>query len=145
MTFLAPPPIDTSIDPNVAARALQIAHNIGCDGCHSGTIFKTPATTPNGVPANFSFLPLSDFAVHDMGSLGDMIGNDGDTVAVTRRMRTAPLWGLRFRTRFLHDGRATDIPSAIRAHAGQGAAAASAYNALSAADQNTLLTGLKAI
>ena len=145
MTFLAPPPIDTTIDPTVAARALQIAHNIGCDGCHSGTIFKTPATTPNGVPANFSFVPFSDFLVHDMGSLGDMIGNDGDTVAVTRRMRTAPLWGLRFRTKFLHDGRTSDIATAIRAHAGQGAAAASAFNALSTTDKNTLITGLKAI
>ena len=47
--------------------------------------------------ADHAFQPFSDFLVHDMGTLGDGIGNDGDSVAVTRRMRTAPLWGLRFR------------------------------------------------
>jgi CxxC motif-containing protein (DUF1111 family) len=145
MTFLAPPPIDTSVDPAVLNAALGIANRIGCGGCHTTVVFKTPSTTHNGVPANFSFAPFSDFLVHDMGSLGDQIGNDGDSVARTRLMRTAPLWGLRFRTKFLHDGRASDIPSAIRAHSGQGAAAAAAFNALSTADKNTLLTALKAI
>jgi CxxC motif-containing protein (DUF1111 family) len=91
------------------------------------------------------FFPGSDFALHDMGSLGDLIGNDGDTVARTRMMRTAPLWGLRFRTKFLHDGRTSDLTTAIQAHAGQGAAAAAAFNALSAADKSTLLTGLRAL
>jgi CxxC motif-containing protein (DUF1111 family) len=43
-----------------------------------------------------------------MGTLGDGIGNDGDSVAVTRRMRTAPLWGLRFRNGLLHDARTSD-------------------------------------
>ena len=54
-----------------------------------------------------------------MGSLGDLIGNDGDTVARTRMMRTAPLWGLRFRTKLLHDGRTSDVATAIRSHGGQ--------------------------
>ena len=71
-----------------------------------------------------AFQPFSDFLVHDMGTLGDGIGNDGDSVAVTRRMRTAPLWGLRFRNKqaarraHLQHRRA---PS--QAHDGQGAAA----------------------
>jgi CxxC motif-containing protein (DUF1111 family) len=43
------------------------------------------------VPGNFAFNPYSDFLKHDMGTLG----NAGDTLAVTRQMRTAPLWGLR--------------------------------------------------
>jgi CxxC motif-containing protein (DUF1111 family) len=47
-------------------------------------------------------------------------------------MRTAPLWGARFRSQFLHDGRSTHIGDAIRAHDGQGAAARDAFNALSA-------------
>jgi CxxC motif-containing protein (DUF1111 family) len=57
----------------------------------------------------------------------------------------APLWGLRFRTRFLHDGRATSVTAAIQAHAGQGAAAASAFNALSASDKSARLRSLNAI
>jgi CxxC motif-containing protein (DUF1111 family) len=145
MTFLAPPPPDSTIDPVVAQNAFNIGVNIGCTGCHFPGPYTTPAVPANGVPGNMQFFPGSDFALHDMGALGDLIGNDGETVARTRMMRTAPLWGLRFRTKYLHDGRTSDLPTAIRAHAGQGAAAAAAYNALSAADQATLITGLKAL
>ena len=85
-------------------------------------------------PAGIVFTPYSDFLVHDMGTLGDGIGNAGDSVAVTRRMRTAPLWGLRSRNLLLHDGRTTDRGAAITAHNGgangQGTAAAAAYTAL---------------
>jgi CxxC motif-containing protein (DUF1111 family) len=112
---------------------------------HTLTTPATPATPANGVPGNFSFVPFSDFALHDMGSLGDRIGNDGDSLARTRMMRTAPLWGLRFRTKFLHDGRTSDLATAIRAHAGQASAAVSAFNALSSSDRSALLAALKAI
>jgi CxxC motif-containing protein (DUF1111 family) len=80
-----------------------------------------------------------------MGSLGDMIGNDGDSVAVTRRMRTAPLWGIRFRNRLLHDGRAGDVAAAIRAHDGQGAASRNAFNALSAANQHNVVQFVRSL
>ena len=64
-----------------------------------------------------------------MGSLGDGIGGQGR--ATGTEMRTAPLWGARFRTRFLHDGRATSVDAAIRAHAGQAQAARDRYVNLS--------------
>ena len=80
-----------------------------------------------------------------MGALGDGIGNDGDSVAVTRRMRTAPLWGLRFRNLKLHDGRTSSIASAIQAHDGQGAAARNAFNAATAAQRNDLTLFLSSI
>jgi CxxC motif-containing protein (DUF1111 family) len=145
MTFLAPPPPDTTINPTVAQNALNIGTRIGCTGCHFPGPFTTPAAPANGVPGNMQFFPGSDFALHDMGSLGDLIGNDGDTVARTRMMRTAPLWGLRFRTKYLHDGRTSDLTTAILAHDGQARAARDAFNALSAADKSTLLTGLRAL
>jgi CxxC motif-containing protein (DUF1111 family) len=145
MTFLAPPPPDMTIDPSVARQGAQVFINAGCSGCHFPGPMTTPRPAPNGVPGGMQFFPFSDFALHDMGSLGDLIGNDGDTVAATRMMRTAPLWGLRFRTHFLHDGRATTVTAAIQAHAGQGAAAATAFNNLSAADKSALLRSLNAI
>jgi CxxC motif-containing protein (DUF1111 family) len=80
-----------------------------------------------------------------MGSLGDQIGNAGDSQARTQLMRTAPLWGLRFRTKFLHDGRATTVAAAIRAHAGQGAQAASNFNSLTSAGQGPLLAFLNTL
>jgi CxxC motif-containing protein (DUF1111 family) len=146
MTFLAPPPRDLS---NLASvnRGDPLFTSTGCAGCHVRTTFRTPARPFNGVPGNFAFNPFSDFLKHDMGTLGDMIGDappddpaqgTGDTVATTRRMRTAPLWGLRFRNHLLHDGRAGDVPTAVRAHDGQAAAARNAFNALTAAQQHDL-------
>src|SRR5205814_1921100 len=84
---------------------------IGCATCHLLRDYVTPSSPGNGVPGNFSFRPRTDFLVHDIGT-GDGIGNDGDSVATTNRIRTAPLWGLHHRTHFLHDGRATTIDAA---------------------------------
>jgi CxxC motif-containing protein (DUF1111 family) len=112
----------------------------GCNGCHVTTTFTVSI---NG--RNVSFQPFSDFLVHDMGTLGDQIGGDGDSVAVTRRMRTAPLWGIRNRNHILHDGRTTDRAAAIRAHDGQGAAARNAFNAATAAQQNSIVLFLQSL
>jgi CxxC motif-containing protein (DUF1111 family) len=60
-------------------------------------------------------------------------------------MRTAPLWGLRFRNGLLHDARTSDRSAAIRAHAGQGQAAANAFNAATAAQRGDLLNFLSSL
>jgi CxxC motif-containing protein (DUF1111 family) len=112
----------------------------GCNGCHLTTTFTV---TING--RSVSFQPFSDFLVHDMGSLGDLIGNDGDSVAVTRRMRTAPLWGISNRNHLLHDGRTSDRAAAVRAHDGQGAAARNAFNAATGAQQNSIVLFLQSL
>jgi CxxC motif-containing protein (DUF1111 family) len=125
---------------NSNGRGLTEFNREGCNGCHLGTTFTV---TINGRSA--SFQPFSDFLVHDMGSLGDGIGNDGDSVAVTRRMRTAPLWGLHFRNGLLHDARTSDRASAISQHAGQGAAAAQAFATATAAQRNDLLLFLSSL
>ena len=137
MRNLAPAP--RGID-NSNGRGLTEFNREGCNGCHVTTTFNV---TANG--RNNAFQPFSDFLVHDMGALGDGIGNDGDSVAVTRRMRTAPLWGLRFRNMKLHDGRTSSVQSAITAHDGQGAAARNANTAATAAQRNDLLLFLSSI
>src|SRR5262245_47131619 len=137
MRQLAPAP--RGID-NSQGRGLTEFNREGCNGCHVTTTFNV---SKNG--RNNAFQPFSDFLVHDMGSLGDGIGNDGDSVAVTRRMRTAPLWGLRFRNLLLHDGRTSNRDTAIRQHAGQGATAAAAFANATAAQRNDLLLFLSSL
>jgi len=156
MTFLAPPPTDNS-DPVAMNAGRAVFRNVGCAGCHvdpavttgalaSAATFRTPGTTSNGVPGNFAFHPYSDFLVHDMGALGDQIGLDaGEAQALTRQMRTAPLWGLRFRNKLLHDGRTSDVASAVRAHDGQAAAARDAFNRLSSGDQHNLVQFVRSL
>jgi len=143
MTFLRPPPRGNITE--AVNRGTPLFDQAGCGGCHVTATFRTPGTPPNGVPANFTFRPFSDFLVHDMGALGDQIGNAGDSLAVTRRMRTAPLWGLRFRHFLLHDGRTNDVATAIRAHDGQGAAARNAFNSLSSAQQSDLIAFVRSL
>jgi CxxC motif-containing protein (DUF1111 family) len=144
MEHLAPPPQATSDPVGFAAGAVVFAA-VGCANCHTALPFVTPAHPFNGVPGNFAFFPFSDFAVHDMGSLGDGIGNTGDPVATTRQMRTAPLWGARFNTQFLHDGRAKTVRDAILAHDGQGLAARNAFAALDPISQSLLLEFVNSI
>jgi CxxC motif-containing protein (DUF1111 family) len=164
MTALAPAPRDFS-DAVAVSRGDPLFTSAGCAGCHVRTTFRTPASPAPiqidaagseriRVPANFAFNPFGDFLKHDMGALGDMIGDAppddpaqglGDTVATTRQMRTAPLWGIRFRNRLLHDGRCGDVACAIRAHDGQGAAARNAFNALSSANQHNLVQFVRSL
>jgi CxxC motif-containing protein (DUF1111 family) len=159
MTFLAPPGPDAQDHSDTISinAGKPLFTQIGCANCHTdasvstGALataanFRTPGTTPNGVPGNFTFHPYSDFLAHDMGSLGDNIGlNAGDSPASARRMRTAPLWGIKVRNHLLHDGRTSDVATAIRAHAGQGAAAAAAFNALSAGNRNNVVQFVRSL
>ena len=144
MEALAPPPVRIT-DPAAFIRGAVNFAKAQCVGCHVPIPFRTPEHPFNGVPGKFTFFPFSDFLAHDMGSLGDGIGATGDSVAVTRRMRTAPLWGARFNTSFLHDGRATTIRDAILFHDGQGANAREAFKHLSSDEQSDLIKFVKSI
>jgi CxxC motif-containing protein (DUF1111 family) len=138
MTYLAPPPPVALTD--AARRGAFTFVAIGCINCH------TPAlqTGPNTIAAlnNVTFFPFSDFLLHDMGSLGDGIAQAS---AGQREMRTAPLWGVRVLTSFLHDGRATNLSDAILAHDGQGAAARRRFANLRTSDQQNLIAFLNSL
>jgi CxxC motif-containing protein (DUF1111 family) len=60
-------------------------------------------------------------------------------------MRTAPLWGLRFVTKYLHDGRATSVEAAILAHDGQGKAARDRFARLDGRRKSSLLAFLNSL
>src|SRR5262249_7749877 len=99
---------------------------------------------PNPIAAlnNVTFFPFSDFLLHDMGSLGDGIAQSG---AGQTEMRTAPLWGVRVLTRFLHDGRANSLSQAILAHDGQGRAARNRFAGLRSSDRANLIAFLNSL
>jgi CxxC motif-containing protein (DUF1111 family) len=144
MESMAPPPQNIP-DPFAFAAGAVVFANAGCINCHFPGPFVTPSAPFNGVPGNMAFFPFSDFLVHDMGSLGDGIGNTGDSVATTHQMRTAPLWGARFNTQFLHDGRAKTVRDAILAHDGQGLSARNSFAGLSSGDQTLLINFVNSI
>lgn len=138
MTLLAAPP-----RPRISLVSLQgaaIFAKLGCASCHL-PVLRTGRSDVAALHEK-TFLPFSDFLLHDMGSLGDGIAQ-GE--ATGRDMRTAPLWGLRLLTTFLHDGRAHTIGDAILAHDGQGARARDRFTALSADKKASLITFLKSL
>ena len=147
-----PPTLQMNNDANAGQNLFR---QIACNGCHVETI-RTAADPSGFVPPttggvaidnvllevfldNEDFHPFSDFLLHDMGSLGDGITSGA---AGPRMMRTAPLWGIRAKSKLLHDGRATTIPEAVGFHDGQGAAARNAFQALTAAQQAQVVTFL---
>ena len=137
MTMLAPAPA-TPRTPDEAGE--RIFNDLGCGSCHVATLHtgKSEIAQLN----DKLFHPYSDFLLHDMGSLGD--GLPQGTASPTE-MRTAPLWGLRAVTKYLHDGRASTIEDAILAHDGQGKPARDRFKSLDAATTARLLEFLKSL
>jgi CxxC motif-containing protein (DUF1111 family) len=136
----APVPVANS----TSTRGGQVFQNIGCQACHI-TTQKTAQSAFTG-QGNVSFSPLSDFAIHDMGTgLADGISQGN---ADGREFRTAPLWGIGQRFFFLHDGRTSDLNQAILNHASNGSEAntvISNFKQLSTADQQALLNFLRSL
>jgi CxxC motif-containing protein (DUF1111 family) len=118
----------------------QIFQNIGCTACHVPTLTSGPSFI--AALDHKTYHPYSDFLLHDMGILGDDLEMGSSTGS---EMRTAPLWGLRFIPRYLHDGRATTLDQAIATHEGQGAASRDRFAALSADAKTKLLAFLRSL
>ena len=136
---------------NIPASGAILFGTAGCAGCHvpAITTAANPASfippTTGGVPitptlsailSRRTYRPYSDFLLHDMGALGDGVTSG---VAGPRMMRTAPLWGVRARSNYLHDGRAADLVTAIVQHDGQAKHSAKAFEALSPQQQTELI------
>lgn len=141
MEVLAPAP---TASPSAQATAGDpVFTRIGCDGCHVRTL--TSGSNPIAALSQKTYHPFSDFLLHDMGSLGDNIGGQGQ--AGLREMRTAPLWGLRFANpnNLLHDGRAHSYQDAILMHAGQAQSSRDAFRALSSTDQQNVVEFIKTL
>lgn len=98
-------------------------------------------------------VPLfSDLRTHDMGpKLADVDlngtplaqGTDVAGLCIQSQMFvTRPLWGVGDTGPWLHDGRALTLLDAIKSHAGEATPVISAFNALSADDQQNVVTFL---
>jgi CxxC motif-containing protein (DUF1111 family) len=120
------PPPDTVLAATADAQAGQtLFSKIGCATCHVPSIVTAPpGTMVNGgmfvVPdalGNKTIHPYGDFLLHDVGT-GDGIvqGGPADTI---NKLRTAPLWGVRTKTRFMHDLKSESLADAINRHRGE--------------------------
>jgi CxxC motif-containing protein (DUF1111 family) len=106
------------------------------------TAASTEATGLSNVQANL----FSDLLVHNMGTgLADGVTQGS---ATGQEFRTTPLWGLGQRLFFLHDGRASNLIQAIRAHASSGSesnGSIAQFNRLSPSQQQDLINFLRSL
>jgi CxxC motif-containing protein (DUF1111 family) len=146
------PPRDEQLAMTPDAQAgAQLFHSVGCAMCHVPTIVTAPAgTLINGgaftVPqelGNKIIHPFGDFLLHDIGT-GDGVVENGPQ-STMNKMRTAPLWGVRTRTRLMHDGESRTLNDAINRHQGEALPAWNNFQALTPAEKNQLLTFLKSL
>src|SRR6201999_4196967 len=118
---------------------------------HVGTMVTAPAgTLINGgaytVPAalgNKLIHPYGDFLLHDVGT-GDGIVQAGPA-DTANKLRTAPLWGLHIKSRFMHDLESLTLEDAITRHAGEAEGVTDRFLHLSSAQQQQLITFLKSL
>jgi len=113
-----------------ARAGSQIFDRIGCSLCHVRTLRTAPTGTKmsgSGVVVtdrlgNKEIHPFSDYLLHDVGTGDGIVQNirpedyDGSTA---NKFRTAPLWGVRFRSWLMHDGRSITYHQAIMRHGGE--------------------------
>jgi CxxC motif-containing protein (DUF1111 family) len=137
------------------ATGQQLFTSIGCALCH----VPSYTTDPNvAIPVDFKghvngppILALSnqpvnlysDLLVHDMGP--GLADNIPQGQASGTQWRTAPLWGLSFRTVYLHDGRTSNLTKAIQLHGGEATQVIQQFNALSPQDQANLLAFIQSL
>ena len=146
LRLLSPPPRG-EITSEVK-RGEKLFDTIGCASCHVQTMQTGPHSINalNEVNAHI----YSDLLLHDMGE--ELADNRPDGSATGREWRTAPLWGTRLVAEFLggtpfflHDGRATTLEGAIRAHGGEAQKAKETFFNLSEVNQQAVIAFLESL
>jgi CxxC motif-containing protein (DUF1111 family) len=153
-----------------ALHGADLFSRIGCSVCHvqslttaaAGTKINGGAFTVPDALGNKTFHPFSDFLLHDVGT-GDgivipTIEHYGQATRnmpnqctpenfqkTENRVRTAPLWGVRFRTRLMHDGESLTFRDAILRHAGEADQAVRRFRKLAVRDQQAILEFLSSL
>ena len=145
----APPRANTLSNSDTITRGEAVFNEIGCQNCHTNTFTTAPAGTTfnNGT---FVVTPaLGDKIIHPYGDfmLHDIKTGDGIVQAKAKagEIRTAPLWGLRTRTRLMHDGQSLTIRDAILRHDGQAAPAITGFKSLGVLDNKALFAFLNSL
>jgi CxxC motif-containing protein (DUF1111 family) len=146
MRFLAPPvaSLTTPGGARSIANGSRVFTTTGCALCHTPSLEtgNSAVAALRGKTVNL----FSDLLTHDMGvGLADGVSQGQ---AGPREFRTAPLWGLGQRLFFLHDGRTSDLITAIRAHrstGSEGSGVTANFNGLSENQKQDLLNFLRSL
>ena len=146
------PPRDLTLAATPAAiKGQQLFRRLGCSTCHVETIITAPAgtvidggqfTVPEALGDKIIH-PFGDYLLHDIGT-GDAIVQVGpqDTA---NKLRTAPLWGLRDKARFMHDLKSLSLENAIERHKGEAREAERRFDDLSPEERAAMIAFLNSL
>jgi CxxC motif-containing protein (DUF1111 family) len=146
------PPRDTTLAATPAAQRGELIFNsIGCSVCHvSQMVTSPPGTSINGgtytvtaAVGNKIIHPYSDFLLHDVNT-GDGIVQTTQTDTADK-LRTAALWGLRMRPRYMHDLHSLTLQDAIERHGGEAEDVRDIFRLLPNDDKQALFTFLNTL
>ncbi len=146
------PPRDAKLAATADASAGQaIFEKIQCNTCHvesittapTGTVINGGAFTVPDALGNKIIHPFSDFLLHDIET-GDGIVQAGPA-DTANKLRTAPLWGLRMRPRYMHDLKSLTLDDAIERHQGEAEQVERRFDQLSPAQKQQLRTFLNSL
>jgi CxxC motif-containing protein (DUF1111 family) len=134
MKFLGPPPRGPLTKE--VQQGERLFQAVGCASCHIPSL-KTGASPVKALSFK-RFFPYADFLLHDIGTGDGIVQGE----AKAEEIRTPPLWGVRFRAPFLHDGRASSLSEAVEMHAGEASRSRDLYEKLSAPEKKAVLAFL---
>jgi CxxC motif-containing protein (DUF1111 family) len=127
MRLLAPPPTGgvvlngSSVSSSSISTGSSLFVSTGCSTCHNPSPGSTQTSNITSSLSKVAVNAYSDIEIHHMGSgLADNVSQGG---AGGDQFRTAPLWGLGQRIFLLHDGRTSNLITAIQDHASHGSEA----------------------
>jgi CxxC motif-containing protein (DUF1111 family) len=147
------PPRDKTLAATPTVRQGQFLFTrIGCSTCHVPSIKTAPARTMfNGgmfvVPDALGdkiIHPFGDFLLHDIET-GDGIVQTTGLQETANKLRTAPLWGLRTKARFMHDLKSLSLESAIERHKGEAREVERHFDELSPEERQALIAFLNSL
>lgn len=147
------PPRDAALAATPSAvQGQALFTRIGCSTCHVPSITTAPAGTvidggmfvvPDAL-GNKIIHPFSDFLLHDVGT-GDGIVQTAGLQETANKLRTTPLWGLRTRSRFMHDLKSLSLENAIERHKGEASGTEQRFDDLSPEERKALIAFLNSL
>ena len=147
------PPRDTVLAATSDAQKGQhLFEEIRCSTCHVGSITTAPAgTVVNGgiftIPEALGskiIHPFGDFLLHDVAT-GDGIVQTATAPDTANKLRTSPLWGLRMKSRYMHDLKSLTLEAAILRHGGEAQEVTGRFRALTPQEKQQLFTFLNSL
>ncbi len=150
MRATKPPPRANTTAPDVVAGS-SLFTSIGCNKCHipsattapAGTVFNGGKFTVTAALGDKIIHPYSDFMLHDVGTGDGIVQNGGQSTLF--KLRTPPLWGLRAKSRLMHDTVSFTRNDAILRHTNEAEPVIQNYINLSTTQKNQLIAFINSL